>query len=90
MGRSPDEGDAVVKAAWAENLAVASVQPPAGRYGRSIASRRSQRQIHSSGTTAGRPARNEWQEPARGLVHRIVLAQGCALTSHHGINLHAA
>jgi hypothetical protein len=48
MGRSPDEGDAVVMAAWAENLASASVQSPASRdrvgrasaaaarYGRSI------------------------------------------------------
>lgn len=49
LGRSPDEGDAVVMAAWAENLAAASIQSPASRNraGRSVAAGRYGRSIRS-------------------------------------------
>jgi hypothetical protein len=49
LGRSPDNGDAVVMAAWAENLAAASVQSPASRNrtGRSAAGSRYGRTIGS-------------------------------------------
>ncbi|MEC3995006.1 hypothetical protein VSR01_16295 [Actinacidiphila sp. DG2A-62] len=52
LGRSPDNGDAVVMAAWAENLAAASVQSPASRNrtGRSAAGSRYGRTIGTGGT----------------------------------------
>lgn len=60
LGRSPDRGDAVVMALWAERLAASDVQAPigrvpnskaAGRYGRSVGS-----PLNAGGTsTASRP-----------------------------------
>ncbi|MFH8577137.1 hypothetical protein [Streptomyces zaomyceticus] len=52
LGRSPDRGDAVVMAMWAENLAYSSIQSPAQRSGRSTGASRYGRSF-GSGTSAG-------------------------------------
>lgn len=53
LGRSPDRGDAVAMAMWAEHLVLAAVHSPAGRTPRSSAASRYGRSI-GGGSSSGR------------------------------------